>query len=452
MRVFFFFCLALFHQVACLPSSGEEADRPNIVIIFTDDQGYGDLGCYGLTTAETPHLDRLAREGTRFTSFYTQPVCGPARSALLTGRYPIRSKGWSMPAGEITIGELLKGVGYATACIGKWDVSNRKPILDRMPLAQGFDTYWGPLGANDGGFVKLWDQNESIGESKDLASLSRKYTDKSIDWMKQQVETNPDQPFLLYLCHTMMHTVVDASPEFRDKTGNGLYADTLQELDHECGRLLKAIDDLSIRENTLVIFTSDNGPWSNDMERQNAKNAKHVEWSKGPHLSAGSSGPLREAKASDYEGGVRVPCLVRWPGKVPAGRENDAIFATLDFLPTFANLAGFEIPDDRIIDGVDQTDLLLGKSENGNRETYFYHSGNHGVRKGDWKLLYANRWPKEFKNTYPKDRGTNQIELYNLKEDIGEKNDLSKEHPDIVKNLRALKLVREKELSKVKSR
>ena len=261
------------------------APRPNIVIVFTDDQGYGDLGCYGLTTAKTPHLDRLANEGTQFTSFYTQPVCGPARSALLTGRYPSRSKGWSMPASEITFAELMQDAGYATCCIGKWDVSNRKAIKPRMPLAKGFDDYWGPLGANDSGHVVLYEGNRLIGQDEDLASLSRRYTDKSIAWMTQHTKTQPDQPFLLYLCHTMMHTVIDASQDFRNQTGNGLYSDTLQELDHECGRLFRAIDELGLREDTLVIFTSDNGPWSNDQPRQHKKqegqlkSANPVPWS-----------------------------------------------------------------------------------------------------------------------------------------------------------------------------
>lgn len=418
--------------------------RPNIVIIFTDDQGYGDLGCYGLKTARTPNLDHLASEGTRFTSFYTQPVCGPARSALLTGRYPSRSKGWSMPATEITFAELMQDAGYATCCIGKWDVSNRKPIVERMPLAKGFDYYWGPLGANDAGVVKLWDNNDFIGDSRDLASLSRTYTDKSIAWMEQHVERKEEQPFLLYLCHTMMHTVIDASPEFKNRTGNGLYADTLEELDHECGRLLQAMDELGLRDNTLVIFTSDNGPWSNDEGRQHPKNDKNVPWSKGPEIAWGDAGPLREGKGSSYEGGVRVPCLVRWPGKVPAGRVSDAIFATLDFMPTLAHLARFEMPAERVIDGVDQTDLLLGMSDAGNRDTYFYHSGSHGVRRGKWKLLKAGRWPQNFNRTYPKDLGTNDVELYDLEADLGETENVAAEHPQVVAELMKLKLAEEK--------
>ena len=444
------FRFATYLFLLCLPwflktTLAYELPRPNIVIIFTDDQGYGDLGCYGLETAKTPNLDHMAKQGTRFTSFYTQPVCGPARSALLTGRYPLRSKGWSMPATEITFAELMQKTGYTTCCIGKWDVSNRKPILNRMPNAKGFDYYWGPLGANDAGHVVLYENNMLLGKDEDLASLSRRYTDKSITWMQQQV-TVGEKPFLLYLCHTMMHTVIDASPEFRNRTGNGLYADTLEELDHECGRLLQAIDDFGIAEDTLVIFTTDNGAWSNDAPRQNPKNAAVVPWSKGEQTAVGSNAPLREGKGSDYEGGVRVPCLVRWPGKVPAGRTSNATFATLDFLPTFARLAGFKVPEDRVIDGFDQVDLLLGKSEKGNRDHYFYHSGSHGVRQGKWKLLHAKRWSeKEMeRRTYPKDFGTNEVELYNLDEDVAETTNLAAQHPEIVAELQSFSLPAEK--------
>jgi arylsulfatase A-like enzyme len=350
-----------------------------------------------------------------------------------------------MPATEITFAELMQKTGYATCCIGKWDVSNRKPILNRMPNSKGFDYYWGPLGANDAGHVVLHENNTLLGKDEDLASLSRRYTDKSITWMRQQVKAG-DEPFLLYLCHTMMHTVIDASPEFRNRTGNGLYADTLEELDHECGRLLQAIDDLGIADDTLVIFTTDNGAWSNDAPRQNPKNAAVVPWSEGKQTAVGSNAPLREGKGSDYEGGVRVPCLVRWPGKVPAGHTSDAIFATLDFLPTFARLTGFEVPQDRVIDGVEQVDLLLGQSEKGNRDHYFYHSGDHGVRQREWKLLHANRWSeKEMeRRTYPEDFGTNEVELYNLDEDISETTNLAAQHPDVVAKLQALSLPAEK--------
>ena len=196
------------------------ATKPNFVIIFTDDQGYGDLGCYGSETIRSPRLDLLATEGTRFTDFYAQPVCGPSRSALLTGRYPVRSQGWSMPESEITLAELLKTAGYTTGCIGKWDVSNRKDIKGRVPNDQGFDYYWGTLGANDNGAVRLYDNRKPIGIDRDMASLTKRYTDKGIEFLK----ANKNKPFLLYLAHTMAHSVIDATAKFKGKSKGGLLA------------------------------------------------------------------------------------------------------------------------------------------------------------------------------------------------------------------------------------
>jgi arylsulfatase A-like enzyme len=405
----------------------EKKDRPNFVIIFTDDQGYGDLGCYGSETIRSPRLDQLAKEGTRFTDFYAQPVCGPSRSALLTGRYPIRSQGWSMPESEITFAELLKTAGYTTGCIGKWDVSNRKDIKGRVPNDQGFDYYWGTLGANDGGAVKLYDNREPIGFDRDVASLTKRYTDKGIEFLK----ANKNRPFLLYLAHTMAHSVVDASAKFKGKSKGGLYGDVIEELDYHTGRLLDAIDELGLRNSTLVIFTTDNGPWNNMQEILRKKHKGAIAW--------GSSGPLREGKGSTWEGGVRVPCIIRWPGHVPAGRVSDAIFSTVDFMPTIANLAGYKVPKDRIIDGVDQTTLLLGKSEAGARNHLYYFCRNemHGVRKGKWKLLLPNR--KNYYN-YVKDTGSSEMELYNLESDLGEQRNLAGQHPGIVSEM--LKLIK----------
>jgi arylsulfatase A-like enzyme len=407
-----------------LCAAKSEAVPPNILLIFTDDQGYGDLGCYGATAFRTPRIDRLATEGTKFSSFYAQIVCGPSRSALLTSRHPVRSGGWSMPASEITFAELLQKQGYATACIGKWEVSNRARILERMPNAKGFDYFFGALGANDWGRLGLVENNTPVGQTDDMGSLTRLYTDKAIDFLR----THRDKPFLLYLAHTMMHSVVGASPEFRGKSKGGLYGDAIEELDYNTGRLLDVLDELHLRENTLVIFTTDNGPWSNDQEVLRERNHGEIAW--------GSSGPLREAKGSTYEGGSRVPCLVRWPGHVPAGRVSDAIFATIDFLPTFGRLAGYAPPGDRIIDGVDQTDLLLGRSERGARDHFHYFSKNelHAVRQGPWKLVLPDR--KAY-YAYVKDRGTSDIELYHLGNDIGETKNVAAENPAIVDRLRA---------------
>ena len=368
-------------------------------------------------------MDKLANEGTRFTSFYAQSVCGPSRSALLTGRYPFRSKGWGMPASEVTFAELIRETGYQTACIGKWDVSNRKPIIDRMPNAQGFDYYFGTLGANDGGGVAFHKDNEPAGKTRDMGSLTRLYTDKAIDFLENRRDKK--KPFVLYLAHTMMHTIIDASERFRGKSAGGLYGDVVEEFDFETGRLLDALDKLGLRDNTLVIYTSDNGPWNQPAytDRKKGHPKGSIFW--------GEAGPLRAGKGSCYEAGVRVPCIVRWPGKVPAGRVSDAIFSTLDFMPTFAALAGFKAPDDRVIDGVDQTRLLLGKNPKGARQTFLYR--NNGIRRGKWKYLKA----KHNVYGYARDRNREELEeLYNLDADIGETKNLAAENPELIAELK----------------
>ena len=370
-------------------------------------------------------MDQLAKEGTRFTNFYAQHVCGPSRSALLTGCYPIRSKGWGMPADEVTFAELIREVGYQTACIGKWDVSSREEIIDRMPNAQGFDYYFGTLGANDGGGVAFHENNEPAGKTRDMGSLTRLYTDKAIDYLKNK--RDKEKPFLLYIAHTMMHTIIDASKKFKGTSRGSLYGDVVEEFDFETARLLDTVDKLGLRDNTLVIYTTDNGPWNQPAYYKEKKG--HPEGS----IFWGNSGPLRNGKGSCYEGGSRVPCIVRWPGKVPKNRVSDAIFATIDFMPTFANLAGFRVPDDRVIDGVDQSDLLFGKSKEGARDTFFYQ-GN-GVRKGKWKYLKAiHRVPG-----YAQDRKRKKVEeLYDLESDIGETTNLAEKYPEKVAELKAL--------------
>ena len=411
-----------------------EAGRPNILIIFTDDQGYADLGCFGSKENQTPVLDKLAKEGTKFTSFYAQPVCGPSRSALLTGRYPVRSKGWSMPGSEVTFAEILKETGYQTACVGKWDVSNRKAIIDRMPNAQGFDYYFGALGANDAGKVTLHSDNDLVETTNNMAGLTRLYTDKTIDYLENQ--RDPEKPFLIYLAHTMMHTIIDASPEFKEKTGDNLYRAVVEEFDYETGRLLDTLDRLGLRENTLVIYTSDNGPWNQPKYYENKKG--HPENS----IFWGDAGSFRDGKASIYEGGSHVPCIMRWPGKIAAGKTNDGLMATIDLLPTFASLTGAKVPDDRAIDGVNQLNFILGNSKSA-RKTYLYNPGSasvqstilqgNAIREGDWKLIS----PLKVMN-FLEDGGSGNWELYNLKEDIGEKKNLADQYPEKVERLKRL--------------
>ncbi len=411
--------------------------RPNFLIIFIDDMGYGDLGCYGGTDARTPNIDRLASEGTRFTSFYAQTVCGPSRGALMTGRYPHRiGGGWETRGEEVFISEILQEAGYVTGCVGKWDMSRRRYQEDKVPNAQGYDYYFGALGANDGNKVTLYHNRQQLETTTDMAGLTQLYTEKSIEFLKQ----NKDEPFFLYLAHTMMHVVIDASPRFRNRTGKGLYADTLEELDAETGRLLATLDDLGLRENTVVLFTSDNGPWSNDIARQHAKNEKYVAWTEGPEIPWGHAGPLRGAKGSNWEGGVRVPAMVRWPGRIPDGLDSNAIVSTLDVLPTFAALAGVPelVPGDRTIDGVDQTELFLGKSKEGARDGFLYYEKDElqAVRQGPWKLRLPDL--KELRTWTENDHGTNKLELYNLDEDLGETSNVAMQHPKIVARLEML--------------
>ena len=430
MRVLKPTLLFIFFTLLISTSKSFSDHRPNVVIIFTDDQGYGDLACYGSKKNKTPRLDQLASEGIMFTSFYSQTVCGPSRSALLTGRHPIRSGGWSMPASEITFSELMRDSGYQTACIGKWDVSNRKAIKERMPNAKGFDYYFGPLGANDDGVVSIHENNNPSVVIKEMSSLVKLYTEKSIQFLRQK--RDPGKPFLLYLSHTMMHTIIDASEKFKGKSKGGLYGDVVEEFDFETGRLLDVLDELKLTQNTMVIYTSDNGPWNQD---------KYTKYKKGhPKESIfwGDSGPLRNGKGSCYEGGYRLPCIIKWPKKIKPGVISDAIFATIDFMPTFSNVCGFDLPKDIHIDGIDQTELLTGKRKTGRN---FFYFDKAGVRKGKWKYLKPNAY---FYGYAVEDNRKKNDELYNLEIDIGETNNLAKKFPEKVAELKELMLKIEK--------
>ena len=331
-----------------------------------------------------------------------------------------------MPATEITFAELMRKSGYQTACIGKWDVSNRKPILDRMPNAQGFDYYFGTLGANDGGGVGFHENNERAGSTRDMGSLTTLYTNKAITYLKEK--RNTQKPFVLYLAHTMMHTIINASERFRGKSAGGLYGDVVEEFDYETGRLLDVLDELKLTENTLVIYTSDNGPWN--QPKYTTRKQGHPKGS----IFWGESGPLRNGKGSCYEGGYRLPFIVRWPGKVPAGRVSDAIFATIDFMPTFAALCGFKLPDDRRMDGLDQSDLLFGRRKTG-REYFYFHAA--GVRLGKWKYLKA----QAAFHGYAVENDRKKVEeLYDLETDLGERTNLAAKFPKKVAELKALML------------
>ncbi|MCK4920929.1 MAG: sulfatase-like hydrolase/transferase [Bacteroidales bacterium] len=431
--------LAIILLLGYYESYSQKTEQPNVVIIFVDDLGYGDLGCFGAKNIRTPNIDKLADEGIKFTDFYAQNHCSPSRDAILSGMYPFRSEK-GLYKEDVVFAELFQEKAYKTACIGKWDVSGRKFIPGRMPNDQGFDYFWGTLGSNDIGVIDIYHNMEFERKFPDMSQLTRTYTDKAIDF----IEENKDAPFLVYLAHSMVHTVIDASPDFKNRSGNGLFADVVEELDFETGRLVDFIAECGLEDNTLFIFTSDNGAWCNDQERQHRKqeakfrNKTPVPWSKGPEVAWGSSGPLRAGKGSAYEGGSRVPCIMKWKGKIPAGKTSDALIASIDFFPTFASVASLDMPKNLDIDGVDQSELLVGKSKKGNREEYLYMQATSrrvvGICNEKWKLLLPDRKP-ETPHVYLKDFGTNDYELYDLSKDIGEKNNVIDKHPKIKQQL-----------------
>ncbi len=419
------FLLSLFLPLTLYAS---ESAKPNFVIIFTDDQGYQDLGCYGSPDIRTPHLDKMAAEGMRFTDFYAQTVCGPSRSSLMTGCYPLRvsrednlnSPHPRMDLSEITIAEILKDEGYATGMFGKWDLAghnqkNYTPGL--LPKFQGFDESFFTPSSNDA-IVNLVRGDEMIEEKADMAYLTQRYTDAALDF----IERKKDTPFFVYLAHTMPHTILDASPAFKGKSKRGLYGDVIEEIDYNTGRILDSVKELGLDDNTYIIYTSDNGPW----------------WLRGEH--GGSALPLRSAKTSAWEGGLRVPCIIRAPGKVPAGTTCSLLTATIDILPTIAAIAGGKTPQDRVIDGLDISGVLHGTVNELDRPYFYYqHTLLQAVRYGEWKLhlpSHNNLMDKWVKHIAPEDSPEyGKVSLYNLDTDIGERNNIASQHPEIVRQL-----------------
>lgn len=434
---------------------------PNIVLILADDLGYGDLGCYGSKTIATPVLDQLAKEGTRFTHFaVAQAVCTASRAALLTGCYSNRvsmsgalnhTSTTGLAPSEVTLAELCRARGYATAVFGKWHLGQQPDLL---PRSQGFDVFAGLPYSNDNGPLHPtvkgipalpWIENETITErDPDQSQFTSRLTDRAVDFIRRHAK----QPFFLYLPHVMPHVPIFASSAAKGKSRGGLYGDVVEELDASITRILAALRESKVENDTLVLFFSDNGPFL----------------SYGTH--AGSAGPLREGKLTSFEGGVRVPFIVRWPGKVPAGRTCEELFASIDLYPTLAKLIGAELPKSRL-DGEDLRPLLLGEANAKGRESYLYYSGRelHAVREGRWKLHVAHDYltvagppgtggkPANFANMKPnaiEESGIRGIasrhgyavqklpqSLFDLQADPGETQDVSSQHPDIVARLLA---------------
>jgi len=414
-------------------------EQLNVIIVFIDDFGYGDLGCYGNTVHRTPVIDQMALEGMRFTNFYvTSGVSTPSRSSLMTGCYsqrismhinanpaPLMSSGRQVlfPAShkglntsEITIAEMLKEQGYATACIGKWHLGDQLPFL---PTRRGFDYYYGIPYSNDMNRdfapLPLMEQEEVIIAPVGQDSLTLRYTMKAIEF----IQKNKDKPFFLYLPHNMTHTPLGASPAFKGKSQNGLYGDATEELDWSMGEIFALLKKEGIDEKTLVIFTSDNGAVPR---------------------TGGSNYPLRGEKGTTFEGGQRVPCIMRWPGIIPAGKVCDEVVTTMDFFPTVTHFCNGKVPDDRIIDGKNVAPLLEGNANAKSQTQVFYYYQRQqlqAVRWGKWKY----HLPLEEKIMNVSSGNVEpfpQAELYDLDTDISESENLITQHPEIVVQMEIL--------------
>jgi len=416
---------------------------PNFVLIFADDLGYNDLSSYGSDTIKTPHIDRMAEEGMRFTDFYAQTVCGPSRAALMTGSYPLRIATKNnrvdvhpyMHSKEITIAEVLKPVGYATAAFGKWDLAGhtqnpRRYAPELMPIHQGFDYYFGTPSSNDS--IANLIRNETIIEREaDMSLLTQRYTDEAIAFIKR----SKDQPFFIYLAHTMPHIRLERSEKFVGRSKGGIYGDVIEEIDHNVGRIIESLKEEGLDDSTYVFFISDNGPWYLGRSEAHLKRI-------GPDAEAhgGSALPLRGAKTSTWEGGLRVPCIMWAPGRIPAHSTSKEIASTMDMLPTIAKLAGVPAPRDRVIDGHDITNLIHGvPGATSPTEAFYYYQRTQlqAVRSGPWKLhLPRPADPKwGYYSKAEDDIDIPKPVLYNLKTDVSETRDVSDQHPNVVEKL-----------------
>ncbi len=433
--------------LAGLAAVATAADRlPNIVIIFIDDMGYADIGPFGAQDYPTPNLDRMAQEGRRFTDFYvTQPVCSASRAGLLTGCYNVRvgilgalgpKATHGISAREVTLAEICKQKGYATAIYGKWHLGHHLPFL---PLQHGFDEYYGLPYSNDmwpfhperpGGYppLPLMNNNDIIDpnvDHEDQARLTTNYTERAVDFIRR----NKDRPFFLYLPHSMVHVPLHVSSKFKGKSKRGLFGDVVMEVDWSVGQILDTLRKLNLARHTWVIFTSDNGPWL----------------SYGDH--AGSAKPLREGKGTTFDGGVREPTLMWWPGTIPAGTVCREPAMTIDILPTVAKLIGAKLPDHKI-DGKDIWPLVIGEpGAKSPQEAYYFYRGRalEAVRMGRWKLHFPHKYRTlggrpGGKGGIPAKYETAEIglALFDLENDPGETKDVKDEHPEIVAKIKML--------------
>lgn len=432
--------LVTFFLQACSTPSQEtinpgDARLPNIVLLFADDLGYGDLSSYGHPTIWTPNLDRMADEGIRMTSFYAAaPVCTPSRAALLTGRYALRTglpnvlgpdSENGLPASEITLAEALKERGYRTAAIGKWHLGSADTSM--YPTSHGFDSYFGLLYSND--MIPPWVQTERplqlyrgtepVEHPVDQATLTERYTDEAVEIIRSA----GGEPFFIYLAYSMPHLPVSASEEFLGKSRGGLYGDVIETIDWSAGRILETLQEEGLDDRTIVVFTSDNGPWLNLPDRMLQKGIEP--W------HAGSPGLLRGAKATTYEGGQRVPGIIRWPGHIPAGQVSTDIATTMDLYTTLLTAAGAEVPDDRDVDGNNLLPMLRGETPSPT-STFYYFRGEQleGIRDQNWKLRLSHHLRDDLAPDQPL-----TPELYDLDVDPAEQYNVADRNPEVVTRL-----------------
>lgn len=431
----------LFYLLFALVQASAETP-PNFVVIFCDDLGYGDLGSFGHPTIRTPHLDRMAEEGQKWTQFYSaDPVCTPSRAGLLTGRYPVRNgmssvarvvlfpdSSGGLPQEEITLAEMLKQKDYATATVGKWHLGH---LPQHLPMTQGFDSYYGIPYSNDmdkvpnsPGYqrgdpdfypdttdynVPLLEGHREIERPADQNTITRRFTEKAVEF----IQANRDRPFFLYLAHSMPHIPLFVEEKFRGKSIRGLYGEVIEEIDWSVGQVLDTLRDLQLDKKTVAVFSSDNGPWL------------------AFKTHGGSAGPLRAGKGTNFEGGQRVPTIFWGPGRIKPGVV-DGMGSATDLMSTFASLAMVEPPKDRKMDSYDLSPALLGTGKSPRQEFFYWNRGVlHAVRSGPWKLHVQQRHPINYGRVVHLEKP----ELYNVEKDISEAYDVADTHPEIVARL-----------------
>lgn len=402
---------------ACQQATGNTP--PNIIVIMADDLGYGDIGAYGASLIETPNLDRMSNEGIRLDSFYASAnICTPSRGGLLTGRYPVRlgltadvarpTNNIGLAREEITIARILKDLGYSTSLIGKWHLGSQPQY---SPLHYGFDSFFGLLHSNDMHPLQLYDNTDVIEDPVNQSTLTERYTAQAVNF----INDNRDQPFFLYLPHTFPHTPLHTAAPFAGQSDAGLYGDTVETLDWSTGQILTTLAELGLDDNTLVIFTSDNGPWFE-----------------------GSVGQLRDRKGSSWEGGMRVPFIARWPAMIPAGQVSNEAAMNIDLLPTLIKLAGGDLPADRPIDGKDIMPMLSEGAESPHEALFLFQNDRiAGVRSGKWKLVLESSYRSvitsfDHADSYYAPTGL----LFDLQLDQGETYSYARENPEVVNRLR----------------